>query len=118
MFAESDQVVELVSNLLGLDPAGLRRRLTSRSIRVRNTVCLDKYVCINLCADPLIRQQAVGDVVHKPLSSVDAQQNRDAIVKSVYEGLFHWVVARINRELFSSKHVWVVCCALLPYFTC
>lgn len=43
--------------------------------------------------------------MHKPLNLLEARQNRDAIVKSVYEGLFHWVVARINRELFSSQHV-------------
>ena len=37
----------------------------------------------------------------KPLTKKDAESNRDSIAKAIYNGLFLWVVKRINSESVS-----------------
>uniref|UniRef100_A0A1I7SAS3 Unconventional myosin-Va n=1 Tax=Bursaphelenchus xylophilus TaxID=6326 RepID=A0A1I7SAS3_BURXY len=39
----------------------------------------------------------------KPLSSVDAADNRDALAKLIYSALFTWIVDKINQSLMSDK---------------
>ncbi len=41
-----------------------------------------------------------GQTFVKQMNITEAQQNVEAMAKSIYEGLFLWVVRRINRTLF------------------
>lgn len=71
--------VKTCARLFGCDESELSKRLTTQSIRVQN------------------------QVLHKPLSIQKARMNRDAMAKSMYEGLFGWIVKRINRVLFRNS---------------
>ena len=42
--------------------------------------------------------QVEGKTIKKPLNKVDCEDNRDSIAKALYNGLFLWVVNRINNE--------------------
>lgn len=71
------EALESVAELMGLDPQLLTTRLTMRNITIRS------------------------QVITKPLSKVEADQNRDAMVKHVYTALFNYIVSRINEELWA-----------------
>jgi hypothetical protein len=73
---QSAPAVATVASLLGCDSRALGMRLTTRSIHVQE------------------------QVLHKPLSMETSALNRNSICKEIYEGLFLWIVRRINRELF------------------
>lgn len=79
---ESMISVKHACRLFGCDLPALQVRLTTRTIKVSEVG----------------REQ----VITKPLNNELAQLNRDSIAKALYEGLFNWVVKRINRELFGS----------------
>ncbi len=73
---ECEVTVNQCATLFGVDEKALTARLTTRNITVSK------------------------QVITKPLSKADAEQNRDAMAKALYNGLFLWIVYKINRELF------------------
>jgi len=40
---------------------------------------------------------------YQPLNYDDAVYNRDAMSKAVYHGLFHWIVSKINTQLYEKS---------------
>jgi myosin heavy subunit len=51
-----------------------------------------------------------GNTIVKPLNEVDCIDNRDSIAKALYDGLFLWVVNRINQQsVGKSAHDITVC---------
>jgi myosin heavy subunit len=42
-----------------------------------------------------------AQTIAKPLKQEEAQYNRDAMVKALYNGLFNWTVTRINSVLYT-----------------
>jgi len=52
-----------------------------------------------------VSEKMKEQVISKPLNNELAGLNRDSICKALYEGLFNWVVRRINRELFGPEVV-------------
>lgn len=66
--------LETVSRLLRVDGEKLATRLTTRTITLRN------------------------QTIVKPLTREAAESNRDSIAKALFNGLFLWIVERINKE--------------------
>jgi chromosome segregation ATPase len=69
---KNEEQLKKTARVLGVDVEGLRKRLLTRNITVENKV------------------------ISKPLSAELAMANRDSIAKGLYDGLFLWVVKRIN----------------------
>jgi len=69
--------LQKAAQVFQIDEAKLEERLTTRTISVMNK-------CIV-----------------KPLTKLDAESNRDSITKAIYNGLFLWVVKRINDQSIS-----------------
>jgi myosin heavy subunit len=68
--------VTAAAQLLALEPNALRSRLIMRRVKVGS------------------------EVFEKPLDIQSAMTNRDSIAKCLYNGLFDWVVTRINNALY------------------
>ena len=44
------------------------------------------------------------ETVHKPLSKIEAQYFRDALVKTIYSNLFDWIVEQVNKCLSNDEN--------------
>eukprot|EP00808_Paulinella_micropora_P011794 g23498.t1 len=71
---KNPEVVKIVAELLGLDLALLTKRLDIRTLLLPG-----------------------GQLLEKPLNPPDAEFNRDSLCRNAYNGLFRWVVNRINK---------------------
>ncbi|CAM9208802.1 unnamed protein product [Ascophyllum nodosum] len=69
------QVLDVLSGLMGIEASAVETMLTRRDVK------------------------AGGEVYTKKLGVQDANLTRDAIVKSLYEALFLWMVRVINKSL-------------------
>eukprot|EP00457_Paulinella_chromatophora_P000540 gb/GEZN01000540.1/.p1 GENE.gb/GEZN01000540.1/~~gb/GEZN01000540.1/.p1 ORF type:complete len:1260 (-),score=321.89 gb/GEZN01000540.1/:281-4060(-) len=76
---ENPEVVNIVADLLGVDVALLTKRLEIRTLLLPG-----------------------GQLLDKPLNEPDAEFNRDSLCRNIYNGLFRWVVYRINQVSFPS----------------
>lgn len=76
-----EDTLSKLSILLGIDPEKIRKRLLQRSISVRN------------------------QTIYKSMSKSLAETNRDAISKSIYNGIFNWLGMQINHELCREKEI-------------
>jgi myosin heavy subunit len=55
-----------------------------------------------------IRIKTPGEFIVKRITVREAEFNRDAIAKSVYDSLFRWVVATINATLTKTQTLpWI-----------
>lgn len=70
-----------VSALLGVDSAALLRALTWRKL-----------------------QMGSAEVVHSPLDVQQCRNARDALAKSLYEGLFQFIVTSVNTAFGTAPH--------------
>ena len=68
------EALQTVARLLRVDTEPLGTRLTTRTITLRN------------------------QTIVKPLTREAAESNRDSIAKALFNGLFLWIVERINKE--------------------
>mmetsp|Transcript_38665 Transcript_38665/g.76103 ORF Transcript_38665/g.76103 Transcript_38665/m.76103 type:complete len:1885 (-) Transcript_38665:85-5739(-) len=78
--------LQTTADLLGVDANKLKHRLLIRSIK------------------------AQGQMIEKPLDRSSAMENRDSIAKALFNGVFLWVVKRINEESMkvqSSTLSWI-----------
>jgi myosin VI len=83
---DSKGYVEMAARLLQLTTEALEGRLTTRTIKVGM------------------------QNITKPLSPEDAEANRDGMAKSLYHGVFKYVVKRINNVLYqndSQETLWI-----------
>lgn len=74
-------VVRKAAQLLHVKPEGLDAALTSRTIKTGN------------------------QAIKTPLNVVDALASRDAFAKSLYSGLFDWIVQELNRAMAPKNQV-------------
>lgn len=75
---KNGEALETVSRLLQVDAEKLATRLTTRTITLRN------------------------QTIVKPLTREAAESNRDSIAKALFNGVFLWIVERINKESSSA----------------
>jgi myosin heavy subunit len=75
----SDGTLDTAAQLLGVDAHKLRQRLSTSTIRSR------------------------GEVIEKTFSQEKACENRDAMAKAIYHGLFEWLVKEINESLYTTS---------------
>eukprot|EP00457_Paulinella_chromatophora_P000543 gb/GEZN01000543.1/.p1 GENE.gb/GEZN01000543.1/~~gb/GEZN01000543.1/.p1 ORF type:complete len:1258 (+),score=342.68 gb/GEZN01000543.1/:130-3903(+) len=73
----NSELLPIIANQFGVGEAALRKRLEIRTLMLPG-----------------------GQLLEKPLNQPDAEFNRDSICRSVYNGLFRWVVNRINKVSF------------------
>ena len=71
----------MASQLFNVDKLRLEQRLISRTIKVG------------------------VQVITKPLNFDEAGYNRNAMAKAVYNGLFLWIVTKINSQLYEKSGV-------------
>jgi myosin-5 len=71
--------VSKLAKLLGVEHDKLVERLTTRSIKMG------------------------VNVIVKPLSTIDAKNNRDSMAKAMYHNLFDWLVTQMNKELYDPE---------------
>ncbi|XP_011270152.1 myosin IXA, variant [Capsaspora owczarzaki ATCC 30864] len=75
----SRDVLDVVAELLQVQPAGLNQALTFRTTNTR------------------------GEKFFTPYTLPQATSSRDALAKALYGSLFEWIVSEINGQIFSSK---------------
>lgn len=71
------EAVEKAAEMLGVDKAALQRRLDMRTMLLPG-----------------------GKLLEKVLNQGDAEFNRDSMCRNLYNGLFRWIVHRINKVSF------------------
>ncbi len=76
---KNKDVVQKAANLLKVKPGELDAALTSRTIKTGN------------------------QSINTPLNLVDAAASRDAFAKSLYSGLFDWIVFELNKAMVPAK---------------
>lgn len=114
--AEQDQILKLLSAILWIGNIDFLEAddssTTIRDSSVTNFVAylldvdaasLEKSLTIRVVETFLGGGGRRGSVYESPLNAVQARAVRDALAKGIYNNLFDWIVARVNKSLNTSS---------------